>query len=80
MIDRSQNAAAHLLISELPLTGDAGGISSVFKDMRKGLFFPVQHPELHIVTDIVSAGHDLSSARRAERLGKAIGEANASGR
>ena len=47
------------LVSQLPLTGDAGGIASGFELMGKGRLSTVKHAKLHIVSYIVLPGHDL---------------------
>jgi len=48
--------------------------------MGEGGLSSIQHAELDVISDIVLSGHDLGPGRRADRVGKTIGEADASRR
>ena len=43
--------------------------------VSEGGLSTVQHPKLHIVSDIVLAGHDFGSGGRADGVGKTISKA-----
>ena len=48
-----------LVPSELPLARDAGGIASLFEELGEGGLLAIEKTELHIITHVVDAGHDL---------------------
>ena len=63
------------LISQLPLASDSSLVTSCLQLVSEGGLSTVQHPKLHIVSDIVLTGHDFGSGGRADGVGKTISKA-----
>ena len=65
------------LVPQLPLASDSCLVTSCLKLMSECGLPTVQHPKLHIVSDIVLSGHNFGSRGGTDRIGKTVGETNA---
>ena len=62
---------------KLPLTGDTGGVTSIFHHVTKGFFFRIKHIPVHIISNVGFTGHDFDSTGATKWLGVTVIESQA---